>query len=396
MNSQIVSNLKINLNQYGRNDTVDVIHAALSDKLRDVEMSGMRLASVRYLAQELGVARQTMQKVFVKLEAEGVIAKIPGKRIWNVNPTRKWRPRCIGMILPIPFSEYFMPGTEYGQRHFRMYSGIVDRAAESGFSLIPVFLPQPDAPEEQIEAFMRQLKQQCCAVIHFGDRGYVSDPPLMKLLQEEDLAQISFTCEFSAFNVGAVTFDPDYAARMAISYLRENGHRNICLVYNTYNQNEKTAGNYILTEQDDMLKKFRKAGAVPDNLSFLPVTQKDTGGSLEKELKKILGQENMPTAFWCRNDSLAIELMAILKQQGHKIPDDFSVIGFNNLSESASCDPPLSTFNNPFYEMGQVVINRLNEYMQDGVTPENRITRLQPMLIARASVGIWKSKFFDH
>ncbi len=395
MNQQVLPELNIDLSQYGRNDTVEVIHAALTRKLREPDMGGYRLVPVRQFAQKLGVARQTIQKVYCQLEEEGIISRMPGKRTWSIARSQKTRPRCFGMVLPIPFSEYFLPETEHGQRHFRMYAGIIDRATELGYSSCPVFLPPGDASEEAVAEAIMDIKQRCCAVIHFGSRGFSPDLPLQRLLQQQDIAQISFNCEFTYPNVGAVTFDPDYAARMAITYLRESGHRNICLVYCLHEESDGES-KYVLTQEKDLREKFENAGVPSINLSFFPIKRGKEVESLRRNLTAVLEQDMPPTAFWCRNDSIAFDLIRLLQKRGLRVPDDFSVIGFNNLLDAEQFNPPLSTFNNPFYDMGQTVTNRLHEYITKGITLEHRITRIPPLLISRGSVGPVRSRFFSN
>lgn len=382
----MISDIKTALSDCGRNNTVEVIYKVLSANLRNTDRTDPRLTSVRQLAQQFGVARQTMQKVYHKLEEEGMIIRTPGKRIWSINNFQRKQTRCIGFILPVSFGEYFMPGTEYGHRHFRMYSGIIDRAAELDYASIPLFLPPPNASKEVIDQAIAKIKEQCCGIIHFGNRGYAVDAPLERVLRLEELAQISFTCEFDHFNIGAVTFDPDHAAQISFNYLREYGHRHICLVYIKTKSKSSFAGS-VMNHPDDIRTRFVRVGMLPENISEIPVDIDNIRNSLTSGFKAILKKENSPTAFWCRNDVMAFELISIIRAAGFRVPDDFSVIGFDNHIDSATCDPPLSTFNNPFYEMGITVVNRLIEYMKGGVTPDNRITRLPPMLISRNSVG---------
>ncbi len=387
MNNQIIPDVKLALSNCDRNDTVEVIHKALSARLKDTDQPDSRLAPVRQLAQRFGVARQTMQKVYCKLEEDGIINRMPGKRIWNVNASVKKQKRCFGFILPMSFGEYFMPGTEHGHRHFRMYSGIIDRAAELSYASIPIFLPPPAADQESIDQAIAQIREQCCGVIHFGNRGYEADAPLQQLMQLEDIAQISFTCEFNNFNIGAVTFDPEYAAKISFNYLREYGHRHICLVYMAYAKKKLSFVSSIMSDPGDIHKYFVKAGMSPENISVISVNMDNIRSSLTDGFQAILKKENPPTAFWCRNDTMAMELLAIIREAGFRVPEDFSVVGFDNHIDSDKSQPPLSTFNNPFYEMGMTVVDRLIEYMKDGINPENRITRLPPMLISRGSVG---------
>ena len=80
------------------------------------------------------------------------------------------------------FSDYYLPSTEYGQRHFGIYSGIADRAMERGYALIPYRLPPPEASRQEIAASVEELVRNYAGVIHLGGRQYDVDPPLAGLV----------------------------------------------------------------------------------------------------------------------------------------------------------------------------------------------------------------------
>jgi LacI family transcriptional regulator len=61
------------------------------------------------------------------------------------------------------------------------------------------------------------------------------------------------------------------------------------------------------------------------------------------------------TALFCGSDVLAIGAMHECRQRGIAVPDDLSIIGFDNLEIAGYVDPPLTTLNVPAYEMGMEV-----------------------------------------
>lgn len=384
MNDCFVPTIKLNCAICRRNDIVEVVYRKLALNLRENGIPGMRLVSVRQMAKLLGIAPQTVQKVYNHLEADGMIARRPGRRIYRLNG-RTEQSHCLGIILPVSFARYFQPGTEYGQRHFRMYSGIVDRAAELGFSTFPIQLPSPNAAGEEIETALLRIRQKCCALIHFGDRGYSIDRPLQKVIECEDMAQISFNCVFERKNIGAVTFDSAYAVSMFVSYIREYGHSRFVFVLPGHCKHPPLV-RYQLQYREEMKELFRQAGVPDEDFSFLAYAE-DNRNTLLQEFRKLLKAKDPPTVFWCRNDETAMKLLALIREEGFQVPQDFSVMGFNNLYESEHSDPPLSTFNNPFYEMGIALTDRLMLYLKDGINEHNRLVRIPPFLVPRSSVG---------
>lgn len=59
------------------------------------------------------------------------------------------------------------------------------------------------------------------------------------------------------------------------------------------------------------------------------------------------------------NDLRVIEAIKAVKDSGLKVPDDISVIGFDNIEISSMIDPSLTTVDQPFYEIGEVAVKRL-------------------------------------
>ena len=84
---------------------------------------------------------------------------------------------------------------------------------------------------------------------------------------------------------------------------------------------------------------------------------------LEKNLRKY-----PITALICANDIIAERAYVVIRSMGKKIPDDISVIGFDNIKNSCYFDPPLSTYNVPREELGKEVANYLI-----GVFGENQL-----------------------
>jgi LacI family transcriptional regulator len=72
----------------------------------------------------------------------------------------------------------------------------------------------------------------------------------------------------------------------------------------------------------------------------------------EEAAHAMLSAARRPTAIFAANDVMAIATMAAADALGLSIPDDLSVIGFDNVPESALCDPPLTTIEQPIKQMG--------------------------------------------
>lgn len=101
-------------------------------------------------------------------------------------------------------------------------------------------------------------------------------------------------------------------------------------------------------------------------------------------LMKYLTGPNRPTAIFAANDQIAIALYRAATAVGLRIPEDLSVVGFDNLDMSAHLDPPLTTMAQPFLQMGRAAAQVLLSRIQGDNLPPQQIT-LSPELIIRES-----------
>ncbi len=364
----------------GRNQIVPFLQRLLAEELRSGGIPGMAIIPVSRLAERLKVAVRTMQKVYDGLEADGLIERFAGRRTYHICG-RSAKNFCLAVLLPTSFISFFQPGTDVGDQHFRLYCGIANRAAELGYSVMAVDLPPPDATEPAIEQAVNRIRQKCFGVIHFGGRGYFVDPPLSRLLECRDLVQVSFNCVFDQKHIGAVTFDGADEIGTFVTYTREFGHQRFCYVL------EDDAAmfedvRYMLVDRSEVEELFAKCGVAQDNLKIIRLSDFKSAAAW----RKFLNSEDVPTAFLCRNDNIAATLMAKIKAAGFRVPEDFSVVGFNNMSLSQHTTPPLTTFENPLFKIGSELVDRLSLFTKLGVTEATRLCQIKPMLIGRQSV----------
>lgn len=87
--------------------------------------------------------------------------------------------------------------------------------------------------------------------------------------------------------------------------------------------------------------------------------------------KRFFSKEKQPTAVFCSNDMLAIGAIEGARQLGLRVPEDVSIIGFDDMQISSFISPTLSTITQPTYEMGrmgaEVLLNRLENKLQEPV-----------------------------
>jgi LacI family transcriptional regulator len=102
--------------------------------------------------------------------------------------------------------------------------------------------------------------------------------------------------------------------------------------------------------------------------------------------RDLLTLDARPTAIFAANDTSAIETVAVARSLGLGVPDDVSVIGFDNVPESVLCEPPLTTIEQSIQQMGREAVRMLIGLIEDPSSrPEHVI--LPTRLVVRASCG---------
>lgn len=98
----------------------------------------------------------------------------------------------------------------------------------------------------------------------------------------------------------------------------------------------------------------------------------------------LLALERRPTAIFAANDVMALAVMSAASARGLAIPGDLSVIGFDNVPESALATPPLTTVEQPIRQMGVEAVRILHALLEDPTRPPERVV-LPTRLIVRHS-----------
>lgn len=181
------------------------------------------------------------------------------------------------------------------------------------------------------------------------------------------------------FEFPAVHIDNVAAAADATNYLIENGHKRIAMIYGL-----KTS---LLTKDRQLGYRDAMSKALLDIEKGWIVDGRLTIDGARKATRDLLAHESRPTAIFCANDEMAIGCIHEIKAAGLSVPDDVSVIGFDDILYAKVLDPPLTTIRQPAKDIGERVMYRLCEEIgqarQTNPTPEI----LSHELVVRKSVG---------
>ena len=178
--------------------------------------------------------------------------------------------------------------------------------------------------------------------------------------------------------IDAIYLDNTYATMRATEYLIENGHRDIGFINSTFwiHNMEKRFNGYkaALDKHSLQLQK--------EHYVELNPTIDDGRIAMLNHLKKA---KSLPTAFVCSNDIVAIAASSAIQEYGIKIPDDISIIGYDDIPFCSVMSPSLSTVRIQKERMGRIAVSRLLSRIEN-LVPERITLRLSADLIIRESV----------
>ena len=301
------------------------------DRLRQFLRRGSRsfpeggaLAPERQVAARYGIGRGTVHKAYEQLAAEGLLRRRENGRCYLVCSAGEEGFPCIGIILPRRFEEYYAPESLSGPMSQGYYNGFAGEAGRRGFATVPLFPPAPEAPRDEVQRWIDTVLPRLVGLLHLGDRGFETDPTLELIFLQQKIPQILLCGAVDYPNVTTVSFDCDLLAETLLQYLQPLGHRRLglCLAADC---REHHLCCYDLTGSPQAMALFARHGVEILEEACLYFSQP---ADLERQLLKLLEQEQCPTAFWCRNDIFARELTAAIRRIGCRVPEDFSVIGF--------------------------------------------------------------------
>lgn len=178
--------------------------------------------------------------------------------------------------------------------------------------------------------------------------------------------------------IDTITINNIYGAGLATEHLISLGHRKLCFFGSKTNSNkEERLIGYRRTVQ-----KYPETADSADNIIYCePPIDCD---ELERKLRAL---EEMPTGFVCANDWYAQSCIQVLQKMGVRIPQDVSVIGFDNTPLSALISPRLTTVNVPKQQMGGLAVERIHQLLTQ---PESCLpvkTEVYTELIVRESTA---------
>jgi LacI family transcriptional regulator len=205
--------------------------------------------------------------------------------------------------------------------------------------------------------------------------GMNSEDPHINELQNAEFPLCMIDFPIQGKKVGYVTTDTDQGISIALDYLKSMGHRKIGFI-----TGPKDAP--IAMERFDAFKRimdqeghFRQDWVWEGNFST------ESGYQIGKSLKDIT---DLPTAILSSNDIMALGLLKAVKELGWNLPEDISIMGYDNALPSQFSHPGLTTIGQNAIEMGSLAAQYVFTLLKRKTG--SKVTKTTPELVIRDSV----------
>ena len=341
--------------------------------------------SIKDIAVEAGVAISTVSNVInntrsvrdtTKAKVNDAIQKLDYRPNIIARGLRTKSTNAIGVIVPDIGSPYFS----------QVIKGMEEVARSRKYTLILGCTSFDFEEEKRITNIL--LDQFIDGLIFFS--GY-DNYGFLKKYFDKNIPMVVLDKEVGDKDMPTVNVDNFKAFEECVDYLYNFGHRKIGIVSFTYDKQTT-----VRLRFEGYLSGLRK-----NNLEFDPeivimeqsVRMNETIGTYEN-VKKFLSKGKIPTAFITVADVFAYGLMRALKEEGFMIPQDISILGFDNIVFSEFTDPLLTTMKQPKKLLGNTAMNLLLDTIEGKQVKQKRIV-LPTTMIERNSVTYARQHILD-
>ncbi len=337
------------------------------------------MTSIRDVAKSAGVSVSTVSHVINKTR---FVSEETQTKVLDAMKTLKYKPNrlasslrrkdkrthTLGLLIPDSTNPFFA----------EVLRGVEDACFDAGYS---VFLcNSDDDPQKELNYIEVLLGKQIDGII-LVSAGIHNDA--IALLATNDIPSVLVDREVSGSIIDSVLVDNEEGGCQATEYLIKLGHTRIGCI----------AGPSLITPSAARVQGYRKAlskyNLVQDDALVVAGDFRAQSGF--KATKELLDLEEPPTAIFACNDMMAVGVLHAIDETGLSVPEDISIVGFDDIPLASFTPPPLTTISQPSQEMGFLAAKMVIDRTENQSIPV-RHEILSTSLIIRNSCQIVEEK----
>ncbi|WP_340109965.1 LacI family DNA-binding transcriptional regulator [Pikeienuella sp. HZG-20] len=341
--------------------------------MNPVSKKGRRpLRTIREIAREVGVSTATVSRVLNNPESvssakrDAVLRVIEQNDYVNDGMARALsggRTMTIGLVIPTITNSIYASSTHAIQR----------LAQKNGYAVILVVSDFDAVTEKNL--IRRLVERRVDGIILTGGEH---DPGVYRMLERNGVPCVLTWRLADSSSYPCVSFDNYAAGRLAMDHLLSLGHRRIGLICGR-------------SDVNDRARERRRSYEDAMTEAGLDI---DSGLIFERDFEFVEGQTAMsrmlitpepPTAVFAANDIQAVGALSACRNAGLRVPEDISIVGFDDLPITQFSAPQLTTLRVPAAEMGHRAATRLLQMIDGAEASGSDVLPVQ--LIVRESTA---------
>lgn len=332
----------------------------------------LKAITIKDVAEKAGVSIATVSRVInetdnvsdqVKLRVKEVIAEMNFKPNPVARSLVMKKSRIIGVIVP-DISNFFMG---------EIISGIEEAIRSYSYDII--ICNTYGKWENEIRYLDLFVGKQVEGIIYMS---WKLENEVVEHIDKLEIPVVMINRNTSRWNIPSVSIDNYKAAFEMTNYLLKKGHRKIALIRNGIDRDAFGLEQYkgykqALSEYNiDVQEKYVKYGNFSIDNSYNIV-------------KKFIEDDDLPTAIFSTSDVMAIGAINALRDSGLRVPEDVSVVGFNDVRLATMYRPKLTVIHQPLFSIGTVAVKIVMDKVNGKETSDN-IVIVPYSLIERETV----------
>lgn len=331
-------------------------------------------ASIRDVAARAGVSVGTVSNVLnrpdvvspaTRERVQAAISALGFVRNESARQLRAGRSRTIGLVVLDIANPFF---TDVAR-------GVEDVANEQGLAVI--LCNSDDRPDKEA-AYLEVLAEQRVQGVLITPTAQLS--PHLDSLRRRGVPVVLVDRQAPMTDQCSVAVDDVVGGHLAAEHLLERGHRRIAFV------GGHSALPQVHERQQGVEAAVREALGSTETLTVLAPEELTVAGGREAGTRIVgMPASVRPTAAVCANDLIALGLLQEMVRHGVRVPDEFAIVGYDDIDYAGAAAVPLTSVRKPRQELGAAAAQLLLDEATAGATHVHQQRLFQPELVVRES-----------
>ncbi|WP_261305577.1 LacI family DNA-binding transcriptional regulator [Paenibacillus andongensis] len=329
------------------------------------------------IAEKAGVSAMTVSRV---INNTGRISEATRKRVRKVMEDLHYIPNSMARSLVLQKTKILsLLITDITNPFYTTLArGAEDAAKRAGYRLLFANSDEDYAKEKDYVDMILSTRVDGVLFAPTGDHSAQN----LGQLQKHNIPFVVLDREIPGIEADVVLGDSKEGARKLVEHLIGLGHRRIAMINGS--QDVSTAR----LRYKGYCEAHLLSGLSVDESLVAHLNYRDFHD--ESALDALLNLEDPPTAIFAANNMLAVGVIQSLRQRGLQVPDDLSVVCFDDFGHAGAINPFLTLASQPAYQFGLLGMQLLIERIEGEAVHENRKIILPSEMIIRASTQALK------